>query len=206
MSHSDQGITLTTEQKAIVSHRGVDLHIVACAGAGKTEAISRRIAALINENVPPESIVAFTFTNRAADELKNRICNCLRDESGGKGRLDWIAPMFVGTIHSYCLQLLWRLDAGYGTYDVLDVHRHAALLHREREQIGLHRLIAGRWNSINEWIKCVDVIANELIDPGQLAGSEVGEVYAKYLKMLDEYHFLTFGLMIAKAVDALQHP
>src|SRR5215472_13905558 len=71
------------EQRKIIDHRAGHLQVVACAGAGKTEAISRRVSALIEEGVEPASIVAFTFTERAAAGLKNRIA---RRVAGSKGR------------------------------------------------------------------------------------------------------------------------
>ena len=55
-------VVLSPSQQAIVDHRGQYLQVIACAGSGKTESISRRVAALIRDGDPPESIVAFTFT------------------------------------------------------------------------------------------------------------------------------------------------
>ena len=63
----------SSEQEKVISHWDGHLQVVACAGAGKTEAISRRVAALIEEGVEPYQIVAFTFTDRAAEGLKTRI-------------------------------------------------------------------------------------------------------------------------------------
>jgi DNA helicase II / ATP-dependent DNA helicase PcrA len=61
------------EQQRVIDHRSGHLQVVACAGAGKTEAISRRVAALIEKGVDPAQIVAFPFTDRAAQRLKTRI-------------------------------------------------------------------------------------------------------------------------------------
>jgi DNA helicase-2/ATP-dependent DNA helicase PcrA len=66
-------MNLTPEQDRVISYRGDDLQIVACAGAGKTEAISRRVAGLLHEGVEPRAIIAFTFTEKAGAELKERI-------------------------------------------------------------------------------------------------------------------------------------
>ena len=63
----------TDGQNTALYHRGGNLLIIACAGSGKTQVLSRRIALLISEGVPRESIVAFTFTDMAAGELKSRI-------------------------------------------------------------------------------------------------------------------------------------
>jgi DNA helicase-2/ATP-dependent DNA helicase PcrA len=59
--------TPTLEQQRVIDHRDGHLQVVACAGAGKTEAISRRVATLIDEGVDASQIVAFTFTMQAAE-------------------------------------------------------------------------------------------------------------------------------------------
>ena len=64
---------LRGDAKRAVAYRGGHLQIVAAAGAGKTEVVSQRVAALVGEGVRPEQIVAFTFTERAAASLKDRI-------------------------------------------------------------------------------------------------------------------------------------
>jgi len=58
------------QQQHAISHRGGHLRIVACAGSGKTESLARRISSLVTEGVEPAEIVAFTFTEKAAAELK----------------------------------------------------------------------------------------------------------------------------------------
>jgi DNA helicase-2/ATP-dependent DNA helicase PcrA len=103
---SKAGFNLSPEQSAVVDHRGSDLQVIACAGSGKTESVSRRIAALIGEGVEPASIIAFTFTERAAAELKDRVVRRV-GERMGEAFLDRLGPMFVGTIHGY-----WRPDPG----------------------------------------------------------------------------------------------
>src|SRR6185369_16433851 len=123
-------IQLSEAQQQVVDHRGSALQIIACAGSGKTESISRRIAALISEGARPESIVAFTFTERAAIELKDRIVRRVA-ESLGDSTKDKLGPMYIGTIHGYCFKLLQDYVLQYGNYDVLDPHRHAGFLSRE---------------------------------------------------------------------------
>jgi uncharacterized protein (TIGR02147 family) len=66
-------ITLSPAQLEVVHMRGCHVQVIACAGSGKTESVSRRVAALIGEGVKSDEIVAFTFTDRAATELKERI-------------------------------------------------------------------------------------------------------------------------------------
>ena len=64
---------LSEAQRRIIEHRGCDLQIIACAGAGKTEAVSRRVAAILAEGIEPAAVIAFTFTEKAGAELKERI-------------------------------------------------------------------------------------------------------------------------------------
>ena len=83
------------------------LQIIACAGSGKTQVISQRIAAILAQpGVEPRNVVAFTFTEKAAAELKERILSIL--ERGARRR-HGLAEMYVGTMHGYALDLLQRL-------------------------------------------------------------------------------------------------
>ncbi len=195
-------IQLSPNQQRVVDHRGVSLQVIACAGSGKTESISRRVAALVAEGAEPASIVAFTFTERAAAELKERIVRRV-EERMSSDFLDRLGPMFVGTIHSYCFHILQDHVPRYGNYDVLDDHRHAGLLSREYRHLGLSKLGKRHWLPIRDFMRTADVISNELIDPHLLTGTPLGECYRAYREMLDRYHFLTFSLIISCALEAL---
>jgi ATP-dependent exoDNAse (exonuclease V) beta subunit len=76
-------------------------------GHGKTEVVARRVVPLLTPGRPdslvPANIIAFTFTDKAAAELKERILNRTRE---ALGELAGMAEMFVGTIHAFCLELL----------------------------------------------------------------------------------------------------
>jgi DNA helicase-2/ATP-dependent DNA helicase PcrA len=198
-------IKLSRQQQRVIDHRGSPLQVVACAGSGKTESISRRIAALIAEGTEPSAIVAFTFTERAASELKDRIVHRV-EERMGRPFLDRLGPMFVGTIHAYCFRILQDHVPRFGNHDVLDEHRHAGLLSREYRRLNLSSLGARHWGPIQQFLRTADVIANELIDPSSLTGTPVGACYRAYLETLDRYHFLTYGQIIAQAVRAFDDP
>lgn len=81
---------LTGAARDAVRYRGGHLQIIAGAGSGKTEVVSQRVASLLAEGVPAESVVAFTFTERAAEELKNRIAHRVEDKLGAAA-LDGLA-------------------------------------------------------------------------------------------------------------------
>lgn len=198
-------MALSPAQQEVVDHRGSDLQVVACAGSGKTEALSRRVSALIAEGAEPTSIVAFTFTERAAAELKERITRRVAERMGFEFR-DRLGPMFVGTIHAYCFRILQGYVPRYGNYDVLDEHRHAGFLSREFRRLGLTKLKAKHWAPIRDFMRTVDVIGNECIAPKALEGTPLGECYQAYRESLHRYHFLTFGLLITAALEALTDP
>src|SRR6266851_3486033 len=98
---------LTTSQRAAIEHAGRNLQLIACAGSGKTEVVARRVLHLLTpgdgRGLVPRNIVAFTYTDKAAAELKDRIVTRCRD---ALGEVPGLAEMYVGTIHGYCLQLL----------------------------------------------------------------------------------------------------
>ena len=141
--------TLSVEQQRIVDHRGGHLQVIACAGSGKTESVSRRVASIINDAVKPESIVAFTFTEKAATELKDRIYKRVA-EAKGQEFLGRLGPMFVGTIHAYCFHILQDHVPKYGNYDVLDEHRHSALVSQRRYELNLAVLHRQHWRSCGD--------------------------------------------------------
>ncbi len=111
----------TKNQQEALDYRGGNLLIIACAGSGKTQVLSRRIALLVSEGVPKESIIAFTFTDMAAGELKSRIRKelaSLREE----GRIDdaSLGEIYIGTIHSFTFDDLKTALADKNTGSDLD--------------------------------------------------------------------------------------
>ena len=122
---------LTEGQKDAVKAKNRRLLVVAGAGSGKTEVMARRIAWWVGvEGVSKDQIVAFTFTERAAEEMKFRI----RDWIGKitpAGEEVSLGQMYVGTIHGFCLLKIrefWPDD--YHNYDILDESSRASLILR----------------------------------------------------------------------------
>src|SRR3954471_16334800 len=99
--------TYTAAQADAIGCIDQPLQIIACAGSGKTQVISQRIAAILaRPGVQPRNIVAFTFTEKAAAELKERILSIVERDLG---RVSGLAEMYIGTMHGYSLDLLQRL-------------------------------------------------------------------------------------------------
>lgn len=199
---------LEGEALAAVRHRGSHLQIIASAGSGKTEVVSQRVADLLADGVPARSIVAFTFTERAAEELKNRITRRVQERLG-RTALDLLGGLFVGTIHSYSFRLLQQHVSRYDAYDVLDDNQLTAFLSREASRLSIRQLDpAGRdrlFASIQHFIKSVDVVENELLDREGIP-DPFGTVLRDYLATLERYRLLTFGQQIVRAVEELQRP
>lgn len=191
---------------AAVQHRGSHVQIIAAAGSGKTEVVSQRVASLLADGVDPRGIVAFTFTERAAAELKQRIAVRV-EQLMGTNTLDKLVGLYVGTIHAYCFQLLQRYVPRFETYDVVDENQFTALLSREATRLKIKDLSPTnrQFEAIRLFATSVDVVENELIDPATVP-RRFGEVLRDYLTMLDRYRLMTFGQQIVQAVTALEDP
>jgi DNA helicase-2/ATP-dependent DNA helicase PcrA len=123
---------LNPEQRAAVTHGDGPLLILAGAGSGKTRVLTHRVAFLIREGVSPRSILAVTFTNKAAREMKERLERLL-----GEAQLQ---DLTVGTFHAFCARLLRRdgplvgIDRGFVIYDEGD---QRALIRQTMEEQGV---------------------------------------------------------------------
>ncbi len=120
--------SLNPDQLDAVVHRGGPLLVVAGAGSGKTRVLTHRIAHLIHDGVPPSAILAITFTNKAADEMKHRVAALVGP---------MVRAMWVCTFHSACVRIL-RANAealGYprtfSIYDQADAQRLAGYVVRD---------------------------------------------------------------------------
>jgi DNA helicase-2/ATP-dependent DNA helicase PcrA len=198
--------SLKGEARAARDYHGGHLQIIASAGSGKTEVVAQRVASLLSEGAAPESIVAFTFTERAAASLKSRIERCiLAMPELGQETLDRIGGMFVGTIHSYCFRILQQHVPRYETFDVLDDNRLTAFLTREAKDIALKDLDGTLFKSIRTFLTNLEVIENERLGPHVL-DDPLRAIYERYCSALDDNRFLTYGQIIARAVSELSRP
>lgn len=197
---------LTGSARDAVHYRGGHLQIIAAAGSGKTEVVSQRVVDLLAEGLPVESIVAFTFTERAAEELSSRITHRVEDRLG-RTSLDRLAGLFVGTIHSFCFRLLQQRVPRYETYDVLDDNQLTAFLSREANRLEIRQLDDRNrlFASIAAFLKSVDVVENELLDPADMP-DPFGSVLRAYYETLDRYRLLTYGQQVVRAVRELESP
>ncbi len=206
----------TPEQESAISHRCGNLLVLACAGSGKTEVISRRIALLVSEGVPKNSIIAFTFTERAARELKLRIRTHLEQEIPTDPAL---GDMYVGTIHSFCLQLLKEIDPDYRKFEVMDEARQAALImtnfhhfpNSENPGLALNHLrertrSGGYWDTVAVFLNTLNVVHQKQIDIGEIEDKWVKFALENYGKIAHGYpnYFFDFNHIIDQLISCLR--
>ena len=196
---------LNGPQRDAVVHAGSPLLIVAGAGSGKTRVLTNRIAYLLAaRDVHPGQIIAITFTNKAAGEMKERVAALV----GGRARLMW-----VSTFHSACVRILRAehehagLKSTFSIYDADDSRRLMQMVARELDLDPKRYPARGLAHQISN-------LKNELIDPESFADRAKGpaeraisEAYTLYQRRLKEAHALDFDDLIMTTVHLLQsHP
>src|SRR5215467_5998246 len=125
----------TAAQQAAIGTIDDPLLIVACAGSGKTQVISQRIIEVLRRpDVEPRNVVAFTFTEKAAAELKERVTNLVTEAFGN---MIGLAELFIGTMHGYALDALQTHVAETFKYSVLDDIQTRLLIDRHSRESGL---------------------------------------------------------------------
>ena len=193
---------LNPQQSEAVTHSGGPLLVVAGAGSGKTRVLTRRIAYLMSRrNVAPYQILAITFTNKAAGEMKERVA-------------DLVGPiaksMWVSTFHSACVRIL-RQEAtrlGYSNsfsiYDSADSHRLITIVAKELN-LDPKRYPARQFQSM------ISNAKNELLGPQDYLNAAsnqfeqvVADVYAIYQQRLIRANAMDFDDLILKTVEVLQ--
>jgi len=205
---------LTASQDQAVRARGPALQILACAGSGKTEVLARRVVRYLLRGTPPEGIVAFTFTEKAARELKTRIETRAAEADQRYSTLPpCAAGLFVGTIHSYCLHLLQKLGGTYELSDPLPEEREWALLQRFARRLGIVSLFEQTWpgrpvsvkRAVEVFRRSLSVAYDERLDRAALEhhAPAFAAVARRYERLLATMRLISFDQMIEFACNEL---
>ncbi len=170
---------LTAPQQAAVSHIDGPLLMLAGPGSGKTRVVTHRIANLLRQSIPAWQIVALTFTNKAADEMRQRVDKLAPGE-----------PVWMGTFHRFCARLLRRYAPLVGlreNYSILDANDAKAAVKRacEAAQVSLTHTSSDQVATvISNW-------KNRLVTAENLVGMHVkhnervaAQVYPAYQRLL----------------------
>ena len=192
---------LTINQTNAINEIDKNLQIIACAGSGKTEVISRRIGKILSEkNVDPKSIVAFTFTEKAAKSLGERIKRVTDN------KID-ISQMYIGTIHGFCYKLLKDNCEQFKDFRVLDSVKNFLFVKRYFNDCGMTELGLNNYSfDIKLFFNCIDKLIYEY-DNKELWGQNDRNVLDRYKKCLYEKKYFDFSLIIHETVNQIkEHP
>jgi DNA helicase II / ATP-dependent DNA helicase PcrA len=192
---------LNPEQRAAVLHRDGPLLILAGAGSGKTRVITFRIAYLIGDgHARPDEVLAVTFTNKAAQEMRERVESLIGTEAGG---------VWLSTFHSLCARLLRReapkigLSRDFVIYDSSD--QVAVVKHAQRE-LGIDdKLVPPRMA-----LSRISHLKNRMEGPETLRGNwnprdeQIAKVYERYLQALKDANALDFDDLLLRTVELFE--
>ncbi len=198
---------LNPQQRAAVLHQGSPLLIVAGAGSGKTAVLTRRIAHLLAaRDVGTGQILAITFTNKAAAEMRERVAQLVGPRA---------SRMWVSTFHSTCVRILRNqasllpgLNSNFSIYDADDSRRLLLMIGRDMgidvKRYSPRLLANGISNLKNELVSPEQALA--ALEPGadELAQT-VASVYGEYQRRLRAANALDFDDLIGETVAVLQH-
>lgn len=200
--------SLTDNQYDAVVDPANEVLCLACAGSGKSRTLAFRIARLIHEGHPPESIVAFTFTEKAAESIKRRVADALER---CQLPVETVGAMYIGTIHSFCQNLLGQMDARYRQYEVLDENGLKLFLLSRYYDLGLHELKENKnsrmFATISETSNAWKIANDEMLDFQQIQDQDnlLGQTLRNIYDRLNRDQYIDFSLMIRLVVEALNN-
>ena len=200
---------LNPQQRAAVEHSGSPLLIVAGAGSGKTAVLTRRIAYLLRmRGVAPGQILAITFTNKAAAEMRDRV-------------IDLVGPtatrMWVATFHSACVRILREqahllpgLNTNFTIYDADDSKRLLGMIAKDLQinaQKFPPRLLAAAISALKTELTDPDAASDEAAATRNPFDRTIAEVYTEYQRRLRAANALDFDDLIGETVRVFTtHP
>lgn len=205
------GHAYTDSQAEAINAPEDNLQIVAGAGSGKTQVMAARVAEFLTRpQNKPSSIVAFTFTDRAAAELKDRVYRMVRDVHGD---VTGMAEMFVGTMHAYSLNLLQSQLYRYLKFSVLSDVQSRLLIDRNSVKSGLTTLRVRSGPSAGQklrrgvdsrlYMQLLSILREDEVDAQQLPPA-VADALVAYRQLLSQHRYLDYSEILLAAVEALE--
>ena len=197
----------TEAQQQAIDHRGGHLQIIACAGSGKTQVLVERILGLLREGAPPRGIVAFTFTEKAAAELHDRVRQAIK--SSGL-EIQGLVEMYIGTIHGWCLQFMQDHLNQFLKYRVMNEVQTKLLIARNSNRSGLTSLEynngtplrRGKWD-VRNYHAMLNILREDELNWGQVP-DEALEALDMYRELLDYHAVFDYSELLSRVVDGLQ--
>ena len=202
-------VEYTAAQLAAIETIDEPLLIVACAGSGKTQVISQRIIEILRrDGVQPRNIVAFTFTEKAAAELKERVTNLV---TATFGNMIGLAELFIGTMHGYALDALQTHVAETFKYGVLDDIQTRLLIDRNSRESGLtltDAVVNGQAKKLRRYVnsrlymQVTNILREDDIDASQLSAGLEDHLLA-YRRLLHRLNYFDYTELLRMVVDLL---
>lgn len=201
---------LSPEQRQAVMTKSRFVRIIASAGAGKTETLTRRIVYLLACGVRPDRIVAFTFTEKAAASMKERIYRRVR-EILGEDACRSLGDTFIGTMHSFAGRIL-QDHFGFGDHEIMDENEQVAFLLQHGWEIGLDEAARRASSSYGDYcirfLKSEAVVNDEMLDLSRVVGADGTRMFQdlveRYWDHLSKNRLLTFGRLIRLCAENLE--
>jgi DNA helicase II / ATP-dependent DNA helicase PcrA len=184
---------LNPEQRAAVEHGDGPLMVLAGAGTGKTRVLVHRIARLVETGTPPWAILAVTFTNKAAGEMRHRLRDLLGEAADA---------MWIGTFHATCARLLRRFGEHVGltrSFVIFDDDDQIKLVEKLLKETGLDEAVSPR-----TVLSRIDRAKNRGLDPRTPTGSfddVIEKVYPLYQAQLARENAVDFNDLLLKTLD-----
>lgn len=202
---------LTPSQIEAINTIDQNLQIVACAGSGKTQVVSERIINILeNGYASPSEIVAFTYTEKAAAELKHRVLSLARERLGS---VEGMAEMYIGTIHSWCMHYLQEYSFGYQKYSVLNDVRLKLFIDQRNRKVGMNDLkvvVQGeekslvRYRDTGIFLSVLSIARECELNSGHALPNEVKETIKKYEQELDKHAYFDFTMILTRFLADLR--
>lgn len=193
---------LSEKQIEAVNAIDEDVEIIACAGAGKTGVVTRRIINILKSkpDVSTSNIVAFTFTKKAAEELKSRI---YKIGEAVLGNTQGFANMYIGTIHGFCLKVLQEFLPEFQPFTVLDEVHTKLFVERYYDSIGMTDLGLTKYVETDLFISVMSLLNENWSDVDRW--SEVTRTaYEKYRAKLYAEKYFDYSLILRETVEQLE--
>lgn len=193
----------TNNQLLAINTLDQNLQIIACAGSGKTQVISQRIVNLLQskEEIAPANITAFTYTEKAAGELKSRILRLCRDQLGS---VLGLAEMYVGTIHGWCLKILQEHIYEYEKFSVLDEVKQKLFIDRNFSRIGMKELNMERFKDTGLFISLISILRESEFADVEKVPTQLMAALTKYEETMANAAYFDFTAIMKRALAHLQ--
>lgn len=193
---------LSPQQIEAVNAIDEDVEIIACTGAGKTGVVTRRIVNILKSKpeISPENIVAFTFTKKAAEELKNRIYTM---GEAVLGNTHGFANMYIGKIHGFCLNMLREFLPEFRSFSVLDEVHTKLFIERYYEEIGMVDLNMQKYIETDLFIRVMSLLNENWYDSHKWS-ADVQTAFEKYQKKLYAERYFDYSLILREMVQQLE--